>query len=147
MANAKMIQTSNKVYSKLEEGDQDCKVGGSWAHLTHEHRKNTSTCGVTPTENNLVTGRRLFYSHGYKERPIQSQVGREKQLVWAPSPWQGTQKRRGYYELKNPPWGVEVWATLDAPVLGSENNRKSLLSWFEKQWDLTEPSRKSKLWF
>ena len=29
MANAKMIQTSNKVYSKLEEGDQDCKVGGS----------------------------------------------------------------------------------------------------------------------
>ena len=29
MANAKMIQTSNKVYSKLEEGDQDGKVGGS----------------------------------------------------------------------------------------------------------------------
>lgn len=28
MVNPKMIQTSNKIYPKLEEGDQDGRVGG-----------------------------------------------------------------------------------------------------------------------
>ena len=60
MANPQMIQTSNKIYPKLEEGDQDGRLGELRAHLTHENIKNTSTCGTTVTENNLETGRKAL---------------------------------------------------------------------------------------
>ena len=111
----------------------------------HKHIKKTPTCRTILTENKLAE--KLFYNQGCKERSMQSWGGRdEKQSDWDPHLQEGTQKRRVYHGLGDPPWGMKGSNhMLGTPALRSNTRKMSFLGWFESQWDLQKDCKKQTL--
>ena len=78
---------------------------------------------------------------------MQSWGGREeKQSDWDPHLQEGTQKRKVYHGLGDPPWGMMGSNhTLDTPALRSNTRKMSFPDWFENQWDLQKGCKKQTL--
>ena len=96
--------------------------------------------------NNLKSAGRLCYNQGCKKYPHGlGRKGREA-MGLEPAQQEGSQKRKGLYRVRDPPWEARGSRhILRIPSLTSNTRKVTPLGWFEIQWGLQEGCKKPKL--